>query len=347
MKVLVTGVNGMLGRDVVTEVMKRGHECIGSDITMVYSRQLYQPIIKNAIMQYVSMDITDFKTVIETIKKINPDVVIHCAAYTDVDEAEKIKNLNIVTKVNAFGTGYIASACKYIGAKMVFISTDYVFNGDGETPLIPNQVSDNALNIYGLSKKLGEEWVKYHLDKYFIIRTSWLFGMNGNNFIKSILNLSKLSSRNEFRSGVVCDQIGRPTYTEDLARLIVDMIETDKYGYYHATNEGHYISRYGLARAILKQIKEFDHDKCYDSEMELYPVTTEEYNNEIQNKNNCIIAPRPLNSRLDTSKLEENVFTPLPDWDDALCRYLNKLVANDHLNQEIDKLKNEGDISDD
>lgn len=282
MKVLVTGVKGQLGYDLVNELTKRGHEAIGVDIA--------------------EMDITDKNSVDAVISRVQPQAVIHCAAWTAVDAAED--NEDKVRAVNATGTQYIATACKKVGAKLMYISTDYVFDGQGTIPWQPDCKDYAPLNVYGQTKLEGELAVANTLDKYFIVRIAWVFGVNGKNFIKTMLNVGK--THDTVR--VVNDQIGTPTYTYDLARLLVDMIETDKYGYYHATNEGGYISWYDFTKEIYKQAG-------YSTKV--IPVTTQEYS--------LSKAARPFNSRLDKSKLVENGFKPLPTWQDALARYLKEI----------------------
>ena len=284
MKVLVTGVKGQLGYDVVNELTKRGHTAIGVDID--------------------EMDITDKHSVQMVIVKTKPDAVIHCAAWTAVDLAEDNDKIALVRAVNTDGTRNIAEVCKKLNCKMMYISTDYVFNGQGTDPWKPDCKDYEPLNVYGQTKLGGELAVANLLEKYFIIRIAWVFGVNGNNFIKTMLNVGK--KYNELT--VVNDQIGTPTYTFDLARLLVDMIETEKYGYYHATNEGGYISWYDFACEIFKQAG-------YKTKVK--PVTTEEYG--------LSKAKRPFNSRLDKSKLIENGFKPLPTWQDALSRYLKEI----------------------
>ena len=282
MKVLVTGVKGQLGFDVVNELTKRGHEAIGVDIA--------------------EMDITDKLSVDTVISSVRPQAVIHCAAWTAVDAAED--NEDKVRAVNATGTKYIAEACRAIGAKLMYISTDYVFDGQGTTPWQPDCKDYKPLNVYGKTKLEGELAVANTLKEYFIVRIAWVFGVNGKNFIKTMLNVGK--THDTVR--VVNDQIGTPTYTYDLARLLVDMIETDKYGYYHATNEGEYISWYDFTREIYRQAG-------YTTKV--IPVSTQEYG--------LSKAARPFNSRLDKSKLVENGFKPLPTWQDALARYLKEI----------------------
>lgn len=284
MKVLVTGVKGQLGFDVVNELKKRGHTAIGVDIE--------------------EMDITDKVSVEKVINEVKPNVVIHCAAWTAVDAAEEEENISKVRNVNAKGTENIAKVCKALDIKMVYISTDYVFDGQGTEPWKPDCKNYKPLNVYGQTKLDGELAVSNNLDKFFIIRIAWVFGINGNNFIKTMLKLS--DKYDTLR--VVNDQIGTPTYTYDLARLLVDMVETDKYGYYHATNEGGYISWYDFACEIFKQA---------GKDVNVIPVTTEEYG--------LSKAARPFNSRLDKSKLVENGFEPLPTWQNALERYLKKI----------------------
>lgn len=284
MKVLVTGVKGQLGYDVVNELTKRGHTAIGVDID--------------------EMDITDKHSVQMVIKKTKPDAVIHCAAWTAVDLAEDENKIALVRAVNTDGTRNIAEICKKLNCKMMYISTDYVFNGQGTEPWEPDCKDYEPLNVYGQTKLGGELAVANLLEKYFIVRIAWVFGVNGNNFIKTMLNIGKKYDE----LTVVNDQIGTPTYTYDLARLLVDMIETKKYGYYHATNEGGYISWYDFACEIFKQAG-------YNTKVK--PVTTEEYG--------LSKAKRPFNSRLDKSKLIENGFKPLPTWQDALSRYLKEI----------------------
>lgn len=302
MQVLVTGVAGQLGHDVMNELAKREYDGIGTDIADSYSGVQDNTAVVG--MPYVQLDITDAESVEKTIKEINPDVVVHCAAWTAVDAAEDEENRDKVFAVNVEGTKNIARICKEIDAKMVYTSTDYVFDGQGTEPWKPDCKKYAPLNIYGQSKLDGELAVSEILDKYFIVRIAWVFGTNGNNFIKTMLKVGKKFDTLR----VVNDQIGTPTYTYDLARLLVDMIETDKYGYYHATNEGGYISWYDFACEIFRQAG-------YSTNVNL--VTTEEYG--------ISKAKRPFNSRLDKTKLVENGFTPLPDWQDALKRYLDEI----------------------
>ncbi len=289
MKVFVTGVAGQLGYDVMLELDKRNHAAIGSDILPEAAD----------FPQYVPLDITDGQAVEKILLAERPDAVIHCAAWTAVDLAED--NEDKVRRINVDGTANIARACKEIGAKILYISTDYVFDGQGTEPWQPDCKDYAPLSVYGKSKLDGELSVAETLEKYFIVRTAWVFGRNGNNFVKTMLKVGK--SHDSVR--VVCDQIGTPTYTPDLARLIVDMIETDRYGYYHATNEGGYISWYDFTKEIYRQA---------GLKTEVVPVTTEEYG--------LSKAKRPFNSRLDKSKLPQNGFVPLPTWQDALKRYL-------------------------
>lgn len=302
MKVFVTGVGGQLGHDVMNELQKRGYEGVGSDLAPVYSG--IQDGSAVTIMPYVSLDITDAEAVNRIITEINPDAVIHCAGWTAVDAAEDADKQPLVRKINVEGTRYIAEACKELGSKMLYLSTDYVFNGQGETPWTPECRSYAALNVYGQSKLDGEIAVADTLEKYFIVRIAWVFGLNGNNFVKTMLKVGKKFDTLR----VVKDQVGTPTYTYDLSRLLVDMIETEKYGYYHATNEGGYISWYEFACEIFRQA---------GYETKVIPVTTEEYG--------LSKAARPFNSRLDKSKLSEKGFQPLPTWQDALSRYLKEI----------------------
>lgn len=287
MKVLVTGVKGQLGYDVVQELKKRGDTPIGVDIE--------------------EMDITSSEAVNKVIGEVNPDAVIHCAAWTAVDLAEDEDKKDKVFLINQTGTENIAKACKDVNAKMIYISTDYVFDGQGEKPWTPDQKDYKPLNVYGASKLGGELKVSSILEKYFIVRIAWVFGLNGKNFIKTMLSVGK--NRDEVK--VVCDQIGTPTYTKDLAVLLVDMVKTEKYGYYHATNEGGFISWYDFTKEIYSEAG-------YSTKVT--PVTTAEYG--------LSKAKRPFNSRLDKSKLVKNGFTPLPDWKDALKRYLKELKEN-------------------
>ena len=302
MKVLVTGVSGQLGHDVMNELAKRGYTGVGSDIAPEYSGVDDNTAVVN--MEYVQMDITDEKAVDEIITRVNPDVIVHCAAWTAVDMAEDDDKVEKVRAVNAGGTRNIAKAAKKLDCKMVYISTDYVFDGQGEKPWEPDCKDYKPLNVYGQTKLEGELAVSELLDKYFIVRIAWVFGVNGKNFIKTMINVGK--THDTVR--VVNDQIGTPTYTLDLSVLLVDMIETDKYGYYHATNEGGYISWYDFTLEIYKQA---------GLDTKVIPVTTKEYG--------LSSAARPFNSRLDKSKLVKNGFTPLPTWQDATRRYVELL----------------------
>lgn len=301
MKIFVTGVNGQLGHDVMNELAKRGYTGIGSGIEEAYSG--IEDGSPACTMAYRRLDITDRHAVETVIDEVRPNAVIHCAAWTAVDPAEDADKTETVRKVNVSGTEYIAQACKATGAKMIYLSTDYVFDGQGTEPWTPDCKSYRPLNVYGQSKLDGELRVAGILEKYFIVRIAWVFGLNGKNFVKTMLGAAK--NRSEVK--VVNDQIGTPTYTRDLARLLVDMAETEKYGYYHATNEGGYISWYDFCKEIYRQA---------GISTRVIPVTTAEYG---LNK-----AARPFNSRLDKSKLVENGFTPLPDWKDALARYLKE-----------------------
>ena len=311
MKVLVTGVGGQLGHDVMNELAQRGYEGVGSDIKEEYSGiQDGTPV---TTMPYVPMDITDAASVEKVMRKVNPDVMVHCAAWTAVDNAEDEDKQAIVHAINAGGTENIAKMCKELNCKMVYISTDYVFDGQGTEPWKPDCKDYAPLNVYGQTKLDGELAVSGNLDKYFIVRIAWVFGKNGKNFIKTMLNVGKTHDK----LTVVNDQIGTPTYTFDLARLLVDMIETEKYGYYHATNEGGYISWYDFTKEIFRQAVVMGHEEYSEDRLSVAPVTTEEYG--------VSKAARPFNSRLDKSKLVENGFEPLPTWQDALSRYLKEI----------------------
>lgn len=301
MKVFVTGAGGQLGHDVMNELHARGYEGVGSDIAPVYSGVADGSAVTK--MPYVSMDITDAEAVKAVISQVQPDVVVHCAAWTAVDLAEDADKVEKVRAINAGGTQNIADVCKKLDCKMVYLSTDYVFDGQGEQPWLPDCKDYKPLNVYGQTKLEGELAVANTLEKYFIVRIAWVFGLNGNNFIRTMVNLGK--THDSIR--VVCDQIGTPTYTLDLARLLVDMIETEKYGYYHATNEGGYISWYDFACEIFRQA---------GMSTKVIPVTTEEYG--------LSKAARPFNSRLDKSKLTEAGFALLPTWQDAVSRYLKE-----------------------
>ena len=304
MKVFVTGVSGQLGHDVMNELTKRGYTGVGSDIAPEYSGVQDGSAVTG--MPYVPMDITNDTMVQEVLMREKPDVVVHCAAWTAVDLAEDEDKVEKVRAINAGGTQSIASVCKKLDCKMVYISTDYVFDGQGTEPWEPDCKDYKPLNVYGQTKLEGELAVANTLEKYFIVRIAWVFGLNGKNFIKTMLNIGK-----KFETlRVVNDQIGTPTYTLDLSRLLVDMIETDKYGYYHATNEGGYISWYDFACEIFRQAG-------YTTQV--VPVTTAEYG--------LSKASRPFNSRLDKSKLVQMGFVPLPAWQDALARYLKEIEA--------------------
>lgn len=311
MKVFVTGVAGQLGHDVMNELAERGYEGTGSDIAPEYSGvQDGTPV---TAMPYVQMDITDAQAAEEKITAAAPDVVVHCAAWTAVDLAEDEDKVEKVRAINADGTKNIAAVCKKLNCKMVYISTDYVFDGQGTEAWKPDCKDYKPLNVYGKTKLEGELAVAENLTKYFIVRIAWVFGKNGKNFIKTMLNIGK--THDEIR--VVNDQIGTPTYTFDLARLLVDMIETEKYGYYHATNEGGYISWYDFTVEIFRQAAELGHQEYAKERLRVVPVSTAEYG--------ISKAARPFNSRLDRGKIAENGFEPLPSWQDALGRYLREI----------------------
>lgn len=299
MKVLVTGVGGQLGHDVMNELHRRGHAGIGSDLAPAYAGIRDGSAVES--MPYIPLDITDREAVLAAVRDCRPDAVIHCAAWTAVDLAEDADRVDMVRAINAGGTRNIAQACREQGCKMVYLSTDYVFDGQGTKPWEPDCRDYRPLNVYGQTKLEGELAVAETLDRYFIVRIAWVFGVNGSNFIKTMLSVGK--THDTVR--VVNDQIGTPTYTLDLARLLADMIETEKYGYYHATNEGGYISWYDFTCEIYRQAG-------YTTKV--IPVTTKEYG--------LSKAARPFNSRLDKSKLVRSGFAPLPDWRDALRRYL-------------------------
>ena len=302
MKILVTGVNGQLGHDMMPELIRRGHEAVGSG-----SAGAYRGADEVAAFPYVQMDITDRDAVYGTIGDLRPDAVIHCAAWTAVDAAEDAENRETVDRVNRLGTLHLAEAARAADAKMLYLSTDYVFDGGGTRPWQPEDKCFAPLNVYGKSKLEGETAVSSTLDKYFIVRIAWVFGQNGKNFIKTMISVGK--THDAVR--VVNDQIGTPTYTADLARLLSDMIESEKYGYYHATNseseEGGYISWYDFCREFYRQ---------YGLKTRVIPVSTEEYG--------LSRAARPKNSRLDKRKLREAGFAPLPTWQDAVARYLKE-----------------------
>ena len=299
MRVFVTGINGQLGHDVINELVKRGFDAIGSDIQQSYVGVNDGSAVITA--PYVQLDITDEAAVMDAIVRIMPDVIIHCAAWTAVDAAEEEENIPKVFAVNAGGTEHIAKAAKAVDAKLLYISTDYVFDGKGTRPWEPDDKNFAPLSVYGKSKLEGEFAVTRNTDKFFIVRIAWVFGLNGRNFIKTMINVGK--THDIVR--VVNDQIGTPTYTRDLARLLVDMIETEKYGFYHATNEGGYISWYDFCCEIYRQSQ---------INTKVVPVSTTEYG--------LSKAARPENSRLDKNKLIQNGFKPLPIWENALSRYL-------------------------
>ena len=291
MKVLVTGYKGQLGFDVVKELTKQGDIPVAVDIA--------------------EMDITDKEAVDNYIENANVDAVIHCAAYTAVDNAED--NVELCRRINRDGTQNIAEACKNHNLKMIYISTDYVFNGEGETPWEPDEKRD-PLNVYGQTKYEGELAVESTLDKYFIVRISWVFGVNGKNFVRTMLNLGKTHDK----LTVVSDQIGSPTYTVDLAKLLVDMVHSEKYGRYHATNEG-ICSWYKFTCEIMKQAAEYYPEYA---NVEVLPVSSDAYPTK---------AKRPSNSRMSKEKLTENGFDRLPTWQDALRRYLKELNDNEQF----------------
>lgn len=297
MKVLVTGTSGQLGHDVMGELARRGYEAVGADRAE-----------SDAEFEHVILDITDADKVMEVVREVKPDVIVHCAAWTNVDGAEDPANLEVVRAVNVDGTRNLVLAAKEIDAKFVYISTDYVFDGSGERPWEPDDKNYAPINVYGQSKLDGELEVARILDKYFIVRIAWVFGKNGKNFIKTMINVGKTHPVVK----VVDDQIGTPTYTYDLARLLVDMIETDKYGYYHVTNEGGYISWADFAEEIYR---------VAGMDVKVERVSTEEYE-KIAGKT---VAKRPFNSRLDKSKLVEVGFEPLPEWKTAVERYIAEL----------------------
>ena len=311
MKFFVTGINGQLGHDVMNEIHERGYEGVGSDIAEKYAGVADGSPVTT--MPYISLDITDRDAVMKIIQEVQPDIVVHCAAWTAVDMAEDHDKVQKVRAVNADGTQNIADVCKVVDCKMLYLSTDYVFDGQGTEPWEPDCKDYKPLNVYGQTKLEGELAVSNTLEKYFIVRIAWVFGLNGKNFIKTMINVGK--THDEVR--VVNDQIGTPTYTYDLARLLVDMCETEKYGYYHATNaevmnenaecKTGYISWYDFCCEFYRQ---------YGLKTRVIPVTTEEYG--------LSKAARPFNSRLDKKKLVENGFKPLPTWQDAVSRYLKE-----------------------
>ncbi len=302
MKIFVTGVAGQLGHDVMNELAKRGYDGIASDLAPAYSGIQDGSSVTRA--PYRALDITDRLAVKKLLEEIRPNVVIHCAAWTAVDLAEDADKQEKVRAINAGGTQNIAEACREIDAKMVYISTDYVFDGQGTVPWEPDCKDYKPLNVYGQTKLEGELAVSRILQKYFIVRIAWVFGLNGKNFIRTMLNVAKTHDSVH----VVNDQIGTPTYTFDLSRLLVDMIETEKYGYYHATNEGGFISWYDFTREIYRQA---------GLSTEVIPVSTAEYG--------ISKAARPFNSRLSKEKLLQSGFNPLPTWQDALSRFLKEM----------------------
>ncbi len=306
MKLFVTGVNGMLGHDVMKEIFKRGYEGTGCG-----TKEAYNGVADDdgrVGKAYVCLDITDEKAVNEVLEREKPDAVIHCAAWSAVDAAEKPENRARVEEVNVGGTANIARACRKLGCKMIYVSTEYVFDGSGDQPRTAETEPSGALNVYGRTKAEGERVVREILDKYYIVRIAWGFGINGNNFVRIMLNVGK--THDEVR--VVNDQVGNPTYMKDLARLLLDMAERDRYGVYHGVNEGEYVSRYDFCREIYRQ---------YGLKTKVIPVTTAEYGGNG--------AERPLNGRLDKSKLAREGFKPLPDWKDALGRYLKEMKEYD------------------
>ena len=304
MKVFVTGVGGQLGHDVMNALAKRGHKGIGTDIAPTYSGVIEGSAVET--IPYVQLDITDKNAVEKVLSEVKPDAVIHCAAWTAVDMAEDDDKVEKVRAINAGGTQNIADVCQKLDCKMIYISTDYVFDGQGTEPWQPDCKAYKPLNVYGQTKLEGELAVSSTLEKYFIVRIAWVFGLNGKNFIKTMLNVGQKVDTVR----VVNDQIGTPTYTYDLARLLVDMIESEKYGYYHATNEGGYISWFDFTCEIFRQA---------GYQTTVIPVATEEYG--------LSKAARPYNSRLDKSKLMEAGFEPLPTWQDALSRYLEEIES--------------------
>lgn len=311
MKILVTGVAGQLGHDVMNELAKRGIDGIGSDIADTYSGADDGTAVTT--MPYIPIDLTDREAVHARIIFEQPDAIIHCAAWTAVDAAEDEDNQPKVRSINFGATKNIAKVCQELDIPMMYLSTDYVFDGQGTQPWDPDCQDFKPLNVYGATKLAGERAITANLEKFFIIRIAWVFGTNGKNFIKTMLNLGK----NHSELKVVNDQIGTPTYTYDLARLLVDMIQTKQYGFYHATNEGGYISWYDFTREIFKQAVELGHTEYTEEHVKVLPVTTEEYG--------ISKAARPFNSRLDKSKLAANGFEPLPTWQDALKRYLQAI----------------------
>jgi dTDP-4-dehydrorhamnose reductase len=302
MKVFVTGVNGQLGHDVMNSLYYAEIDAIGSDIKESYSG--VQDGSPACTMPYIGLDLTDEEKTRKVIAEEGIDAIIHCAAWTAVDAAEEPENQAIVEKINGEVSGVLARIMKERDGKMLYLSTDYVFSGEGTEPWSPDETNFSPINFYGKTKLMGEERIREVLEKYFIVRIAWVFGLNGKNFIKTMLKVGK--NHEEVR--VVNDQIGNPTYTLDLAELLVDMICTEKYGNYHATNEGDYISWYDFTKEIYRQA---------GLKTKVIPVSTEEYG--------LSKAKRPKNSRLDKKKLRQQGFVPLPDWKNALSRYLEEL----------------------
>ena len=302
MKVFVTGVNGQLGHDVMNSLYYAEIDAIGSDIKESYSG--VQDGSPACTMSYIGLDLTDEEKTRKVIAEEEIDAIIHCAAWTAVDAAEEPENQAIVERINGEVPGVLARIMKERDGKMLYLSTDYVFSGEGTEPWSPDETNFSPINFYGKTKLMGEERIREVLEKYFIVRIAWVFGLNGKNFIKTMLKVGK--NHEEVR--VVNDQIGNPTYTLDLAELLVDMICTEKYGNYHATNEGDYISWYDFTKEIYRQA---------GLKTKVIPVSTEEYG--------LSKAKRPKNSRLDKKKLRQQGFVPLPDWKNALSRYLEEL----------------------
>ncbi len=301
MKLFVTGANGMLGHDVMTELFKRGYEAVGSGTKPVYSGLMDDERLSRA---YICLDITDEAAVKSVLDREKPDAVVHCAAWTGVDAAEEPENRAIVEAVNVRGSENLARVCEALGCKMLYISTEYVFDGSGEEPWKTDEKGFGPLNYYGLTKLEGEKKVLAGTKKHFVVRTSWAFGHGGNSFVNIMLRAGEKYPKVK----VVTDQIGTPTYTKDLARLLVDMAESEKYGIYHATNEGGYVSRYEFCKEMYR---------LYGPETEIIPVTTEEYGGKG--------AKRPLNGRLDRSSITDAGFKPLRDWRDALSEYIKEI----------------------
>ncbi len=305
MKILVTGVAGQLGHDLMNELDRRGIEAVGTDLAPAYSGLPDGSAVTR--MPYEQADLTEETSVNALMDRVKPDAVLHCAAWTAVDAAEDPENREKVQRINVGGTGNLARACKKQDCKMLLVSTDYVFDGTGEEPWDPDCKDYAPLGVYGQTKLDAEKVLAETLEKFFIVRTAWVFGFNGKNFVRTMLQLSEKHSTLR----VVSDQIGTPTYTYDLSKLLADMIQTDRYGYYHATNEGGFISWYDFTCEIFRQA---------GKQVEVIPVTTEEYGSK---------ALRPKNSRLSKDKLTANGFTKLPDWKDALGRYLKELEDYD------------------